>query len=160
MSITHFLLFILSISLIISFSYCLEPVNDKHTQVFSLPPERKSGQYAFIADLSKDIVIKVRGNKTNGYEWYVQNAEFIDGNKILKTLNLNDEFDTSDYFEDKTDGAPQVGIGGNYYFKFKPLKEGEAKVKFINKRHWNKDDVVKVEVDISVVKTDKNKSEL
>ena len=92
--------------------------------------------------------IKIAGNPTTEYSWYLNNEDELKKGGVQPT-NLN-EYKSADYVQDD---APQgmVGVGGNFDFKFK-LDEGKKNVPeiiFSYKRPWEKNDgifLIKVKV--------------
>ncbi len=132
------------------------PVDNEDTQLFTMPDNRRAQKFNIIAVPNKELVIKIRANLTTGYNWFVDNISEIDSMQIIIPHNLNDDFDTSDYFVDEHERG-EVGVGGYLYFKFKPLKEGETKIIFVNKRHWDPSDQVKVETTITIAKPQQTK---
>ena len=92
--------------------------------------------------------IKIAGNPTTGYSWYLNNEDELKKGGVQPT-NLN-EYKSADYVQDD---APQgmVGVGGKFDFKFK-LDEGKKNVPeiiFSYKRPWEKNDgifLIKVKV--------------
>jgi len=152
---------------IISSINCHEvPVDDINNQIFALPQDKHT-RISVTGVLNKNLIIKIRGNKTTGYGWFVDNVDQLlnpsnntinntsnnNSNIIIKPMNLNDNFTTSDYFVDSHERG-MTGVGGYYYFKFKPMNEGESKIVFTNKRPWDTSDQVKVEVDVKIVSSE------
>lgn len=99
-------------------------------RIFSL--ENEHDLNTFEAGVEDEFFIKIHGNPTTGYSWILDENSNKD---ILQALNLN-EYNSSLNYE--TDQHPEgmVGVGGDYFFKFKGLKEGNYNLKFIKKRAW------------------------
>ena len=79
------------------------------------------------------IHLKIRGNMTTGYSWFVEGNSIK--NKDFNFLNLDDSNSTNDY---KTDShlKGMVGVGGSFIFKVKLIETGIHHLDFINKRPW------------------------
>ena len=147
---------ILLILILISFvNTIIKTESDAHNEVIPLPEERKHGKYSFTTVLEKNVIFKLRGHRTTGYQWFVDNTPLLNYENILKPMNLNDDFDTSDYFTDKHEEG-EVGVGGYYYFKFRPQKIGSTHIIFVNKRAWDESDKVIAEVDVTVIGSEKD----
>ena len=98
--------------------------------IFSLENEKDLN--TFDAGLNDEFFIKIHGNPTTGYGWYLmENSNKED----LLALNL-DENNSSENYE--TDAHPEgyVGVGGDYFFKFKGAKQGQYNLLFVKKRIW------------------------
>lgn len=104
-------------------------------RIFSL--ENSKELTTFEAGVADEFYIKIHGNPTTGYSWILEENSDKDN---LKALNLND-FGSSENYE--TDAHPEgmVGVGGDYFFKFKGVKEGSYNLRFIKKRVWEKSPV-------------------
>ena len=92
--------------------------------------------------------IKIAGNPTTGYSWYLNNEDELKKGGVQPT-NL-DEYKSADFVEnDHPEGM--VGVGGKFDFKFK-LDEGKKNVpdiKLCYKRPWEKNEgsyLIKVKV--------------
>ena len=141
-----FLIYITTFSVINS----ITPVDDENNQVFNLPSERKHSKVNITAELGKTLIIRARGIKTSGYSWYIDNIPHVDYDRVVRPLNLNDEYDTSDFFFDKNESG-ESQEGGFYYFKFKTLKEGHTTMVFISKKRYDDSGRVIIEVSVTVV---------
>ena len=104
--------------------------------------------FEFSTVLEKEFYIKVRGNPTTGYGWYL--SENSDKENLL-TLNLDEYNSCNDYVVDKHPEG-MVGVGGNYYFKFKGLKEGNYNLMFIKKRAWEQNNIAEKRVVLKVLR--------
>lgn len=101
-------------------------------RIFSL--ENSKELNTFQAGVQDEFFIKIHGNPTTGFNWYLEeNSDKAN----LEALNLN-EYNSSENYE--TDAHPDgmVGVGGDYFFKFKGLNEGNYNLRFIYKRAWEK----------------------
>ena len=106
-------------------------VSEQTEDVFTLPHD--TNVMTVNARAGTNFTIKIKGNPTTGYGWYL-NPSNID-NSILEPLNLNEKNSTSDYV---TDPHPEgfVGVGGHYYFRFNAKAPGNADLIFSLKRPW------------------------
>jgi len=96
------------------------------------------------------LVIKIKGNITTGYGWYLDNPKELHEEKIISPLNL-DEHNSAEYVTDKHEKG-MSGVGGNYYFKFKLLSatNGTTPLRFVNKRAWEKEDFTTINVNLKI----------
>lgn len=116
-------------------------------EIFSL--ETGSNTLEVSPQEGQTFTIKIRGNPTTGYTWFLDNRDNLD-NSAIKALNLN-EFGSSRNY--KTDEHPEgmVGVGGYYFFTFKALKKGASvDLVFIHKRPWESGHVRKVTVKVNI----------
>ena len=92
--------------------------------------------------------IKIAGNPTTGYSWYLNNEDELKKEGVQPT-NLN-EYKSADYVQDEHP-IGMAGVGGIFDFKFK-LDEGKKNVPDIRlsyKRPWEQNDgifLIKVKV--------------
>ena len=82
----------------------------------------------------KFFTIKIRGNPTTGYGWYLENP--TQNKKFLKAFDLNEQNESIHYIPDKVPPG-WTGGGGFYYFRFLALSSGEVTLIFNNKRPWD-----------------------
>jgi len=136
------------------------PIDNEFNQIFSIPHDHKLETLSVTADFDKTIIIKIRGNKTTGYSWYVFNTEQIESEHMLYPTNLSATFDTNDYYQFDSAKKGAKGVGGFFYFKFKPLRLGVSNIVFINKRRWEDKYIGKVEVTIKVERKEKDVRDL
>jgi predicted secreted protein len=116
-----------------------------NTLVFN---KTKSAEAEIKVKSGSEFNIKIAGNPTTGYSWYLNNEDELKNGGVQPT-NL-DETKSADY--DQND-APMgmVGVPGKFNFKFK-LDEGKTNVpeiQFSYKRPWEKNDgiyLIKVKV--------------
>ena len=115
-------------------------------------PLRVTNNKVFISSLTMNqtLVIKIHGNPTTGYGWYLENYQNLNSSG-LNPLNLNEYGSTDEY---KTDPHPAgfVGVPGSYYFRFQPIKsQVSLNLVFINKRPWMpEEDVKRVVVTVNI----------
>lgn len=97
--------------------------------------------------------IRIEGNPTTGYIWYISNVNDINQQLLLIT-NINSNNTTEDYaINQQYDGI--VGQPGYYIFEFeakKPtLTDRPIRIEFIEKRPWEKEPIETVTVFIAIV---------
>ena len=82
------------------------------------------------------FTVKLKGNPTTGYSWYLDNVDEIANSKSIDALNVK-ETGYGEYAQDK---APLgwVGVGGTFIFKFKvnEIQDQLPQLKFVYKRIW------------------------
>lgn len=115
---------------LISLSLCQYKEIPKE-RVFELDklPENAS----FAVEQDQEFAVKIRGNPTTGYSWFL--AEEIQEDESLLATNLKENRSTKNY---EIDDAPEhhMGVGGFYYFKFKGQRPGTYPLVFVHKRPW------------------------
>jgi predicted secreted protein len=90
--------------------------------------------YQVSVNTAQKLLVKIQGNITTGYEWYLDNYSSIDTN-VLRPLNLNSNGTTRSYY---SEDSGRFGEGGTYHFYFQPISPGQPVVlKFINKQAWS-----------------------
>ena len=99
-------------------------------RIFSL--DNKQDLNEFDVKEGDEFFIKIHGNPTTGYAWYLNENSNRDN---LLALNLNENNSSTNYETDPHESG-MVGVGGNYYFKFKGLKTGQYNLLFVQKRAW------------------------
>ncbi len=103
------------------------------------------------ATLNTVLDVRVKGNPTTGFNWFVENANELNDAKVLTPLNLNDKNASKDYVTNtNTNGA--FGVGGFYSFQFLPSNEGNALIKLSYKRPWLKSSGQTYTLDVTVEK--------
>jgi predicted secreted protein len=100
-------------------------------QLFNLPVESISTK------VGSTFTIKVSGNPSTGFGWYLKNKEELTNSQVLEASNLNQY--GSGEFESYPHEEGMVGVGGNYYFKFKAKAAGNVQLIFEHKRPWEKE---------------------
>ena len=111
----------------------LQPEDSTFGEIFELPNTVNSLDVK--ASIGKVFSIKIRGNPTTGYGWYLENVNSIDRN-TLEPLNLNQHNSATDFVTDPH-AEGMVGVGGSYFFKFRAKQAVEnLKLTFVNKRPW------------------------
>lgn len=76
----------------------------------------------------QQLDIRLASNATTGYAWEVAQCD----EAVLK-LEGEPEYETS------SQGQPRVGAGGWQTFHFKPQQAGQANLKLVYRRPWEKD---------------------
>lgn len=141
-------LFILSVIISAIFAIIRCDYKDVPDQrIFDLDKDIEKEAYEFNAGVNDEFYIKIHGNPTTGYSWYL--SENSDKENLL-ALNLSDVDSSADY---QVDPHPPgfVGIGGTFYFRFKGLKEGNYNLFFVKKRIWEKTNISERLVIINVI---------
>lgn len=126
-------------------------ITEANAVVVEIPKSVSNNQeYSKEVSTSQVLIVKIQGNPTTGYGWYLDNQENLD-TSVIKPLNLDEHGSTRDY---QTDPHPPgfVGVPGSYFFKFQPLKAGaNVNLKFIHKRPWMpNEDIKKATVNINI----------
>jgi predicted secreted protein len=96
-----------------------------------------SGNIEISCIAGETISLKLRGNKTTGYSWFLNNKPSLNNNAI-EPLNLDEKDSTNDY---RTDENPNhlLGVGGYFYFDFKISDNADSQtvdLVFNHKRPW------------------------
>lgn len=98
--------------------------------------------YNYTLPLRQQLVVKMRGNPSTGYGWYLDQLNPNGSNKIDKTVlkptNL-DQYNSGDFV---IDPHPEgyVGVPGYFIFKFMPVKTANnVKIVFVYMRPWETD---------------------
>lgn len=112
-------------------------------RIFSL---NNQGSLIFTAKPNEEFILKVTGNPTTGYSWYLS-ASPDESN--LKCLNLSKHKSSDNYVVDAHEPG-FTGVGGTFYFKFQGVKEGSYDLTLVKKRPWEPEPIqtknVKVEI--------------
>lgn len=87
-----------------------------------------------IDQLNKVYVVKIRGNPSTGFEWYITNYEDIMQEDVINPMNLNFDNTCKDFIYDKSKRG-LVGVGGYYCFKITAKKKGTSIIKFEERRN-------------------------
>jgi len=100
-------------------------------------PINSKGKWDIHTARGEIISLKIRGNKTTGFGWYLENRDALEKN-IIDPLNLDESKSTQDYMVDENPDH-LMGIGGYFHFDFKIMDNAEKKTVeliFSNKRPW------------------------
>lgn len=124
---------ILILFALISLSLQARKTSNSNTREFSLPNDQDA--YEVSVPKGEDFAIKIRGNPTTGYGWFLDNPKQLEGSSV-EALNLNDMNSAEYVADDHPNGM--VGVGGYYYFKFKAVGDANTSTNltFIHKRPW------------------------
>jgi len=76
-----------------------------------------------LVKVNEEFKIPLDSNPSTGYKW---EASFDDGFLKLKADRFN------------RPAKALIGAGGTQTFVFLPVKQGETKIRFVYKRHWEK----------------------
>lgn len=97
------------------------------------------------AKLNKDFAIKILGNPTTGYSWYLKDTN----ENLLQCVNLNEYKSSKDYISNNND--PYFSGGdGYYYFRFKPISIGLVNLHFSYLRIWEKQPIRDIYIDVNI----------
>lgn len=78
-------------------------------------------------NIGNEIKIVLEGNPTTGYSWEMAS---------YSTNNLQQIGEVQYRPTDQPDERPRVGVGGQFVFKFKAVKQGQSDIKLIYRRSW------------------------
>ena len=136
----------ITIYILIGFVYNFSMKSDSGEDIQTMPEEGDT--WAVDASVGKAVTIKIRGNPTTGYGWYLKNRVDVEKEAIISATNLN-EYGSGDYATDPHQQG-MVGVPGYYYFKFSPLKAGKTQLVFEHKRAWEQTAHRTVSVDVTI----------
>lgn len=139
-SILGLLYFLITLSLIIC-----DYLGVSEDRIFSI--DRDNDLFQFTVKTNQECLLKVHGNPTTGYTWFLsENSD----SENLKALNVEKDGSCKNY---EVDAHPEemVGAGGSYYFKLKGLKLGKYQVLLIEKRSWETSIAKEKHVELTVV---------
>lgn len=102
------------------------------------------------ANANSDLIIKLKGNPTTGYSWYLQNYNEVITNfpNYLKPVNMTEvnglyttelyESNNNAEINSDTSEGMMTGVGGTYLFQFSPTGVAfeDIHLKFIYMRNW------------------------
>jgi len=132
-------------SVFISFALSADILNVPEERVFAFNVEKELNEFTVAKE--KDFILKVRGNPTTGYGWFLmENSD----KQNLMALNVNEDGSCKNYEQDKTEQR-LLGVGGNYYFKFNGLKEGKYNILLVQKRVWENSNFQEKVVTLNIV---------
>lgn len=95
-----------------------------------------------------DLIIKLKGNPTTGYGWYLENANQLDN--AIQANNLSSTGSALDYVKDPAP-AGYVGVGGTYNFEFTALDVADnVSLRFVYKRPWELTTANKITVTLKI----------
>ena len=87
----------------------------------------------------EEFEIKLDGNPSTGYNWYLDNIKNFNYHTITP-LNLSKSGTVQFIPDPNPNKGEAVGVGGHYIFKFKANKASDKAIilRFIYKRGWSK----------------------
>ncbi len=88
------------------------------------------------ATISKggELIVKIKGNPTTGYGWYLSNADQL--KSVVQATNLNAMGSSTNYVQDPAP-AGFMGVGGTYLFRFNALTAADnVNLNFVYRRSW------------------------
>jgi predicted secreted protein len=105
-----------------------------------------SGNMQVTAIRNKPLTLRLKGNITTGFGWFIVNGL---NRSLLRPLNLNANNTTTDYVREDSGGL--LGSGGYFVFKFMPLARGNLTLAMINKRPWeDSNTAIKLAVNVAI----------
>ena len=126
------------------------------TQVLDVDTEANSNN-VFSVKKGKKFKVKLAGNPTTGYSWFLLNLENLASSKYVSNVDTNEDGTAGGYVPSvppSEDGIPFVGSGGDFYYTFKAVAKTSEPVEllFSYQRPWLKtnDDPNAVKVKINV----------
>ena len=126
------------------------------TQVLDVDTEANSNN-VFSVKKGKKFKVKLAGNPTTGYSWFLLNLENLASSKYVSNVDTNEDGTAGGYVPSvppSEDGIPLVGSGGDFYYTFKAVAKTSEPVEllFSYQRPWLKtnDDPNAVKVKINV----------
>ena len=124
--------------------------------VFEVNTEANSNN-AFSVKKGNQFKVKLAGNPTTGYSWFLLNLENLASSKYVSNVDVNEDGSASGYVPSapvNQDGMALVGAGGDFYFTLKADAKTSEPVEllFSYQRPWLKtnDDPNAVKVEITV----------
>ena len=124
--------------------------------VFEVNTESNSNN-AFSVKKGKKFKVKLAGNPTTGYSWFLLNLENLASSKYVSNVDTNEDGTAGGYVPSvppSEDGIQIVGSGGDFYYTFKAVAKTSEPVEllFSYQRPWLKtnDDPNAVKVKITV----------
>lgn len=119
---------------------------DEDKNVFNFP--NGSNTMNVSVNNGEEFTIKLKGNPTTGYAWYLKDPTKLD-KSIVKPTNLN-KFNSADYVSDQHPEG-MVGVGGSYLFKFEAVSKTDlVDINFVYKRSWETTNYKEVKVNLKI----------
>jgi predicted secreted protein len=94
------------------------------------------------------IVLKIQGNPTTGYSWFIKNKQMIDKH-LLRVGNLGTN--NEGHFEEPQVPFGFVGAPGYFTFDFDVLNTGKVSFDLIYKQPWEPEESRTVTVNMEIV---------
>ena len=118
--------------------------------VYEMPSNTK-GTWEISAKRGDTISIKIRGNKTTGYSWYLVNRDQLKKLNI-QPLNLDQHGSTTNYAMDEN---PEhlMGVGGYFYFDLQipdNIENQVVELEFAHKRPWEPEPISTTRLKMSI----------
>ncbi|ORX87249.1 hypothetical protein BCR32DRAFT_240379 [Anaeromyces robustus] len=99
---------------------------------------QKGGNFNLDVNDNASFSVKIAGNPTTGYSWYLENAEEIKSSDVILPINLDEYNGSKDYVSDPHEEG-MVGYGGTFVYKFNVKNacgKELPKLNFGYKRPW------------------------
>ena len=126
------------------------------TQVLDVDTEANSNN-VFSVKKGKKFKVKLAGNPTTGYSWFLLNLKYLTSSKYISNVDTNKDGTAGGYVPSASpneDGIQLVGSGGYYYYTFKAVAKTSQPVEllFSYQKPWlkNNNDPNAVKVKINV----------
>ena len=138
--------FFLSLCLL-TFIFCETPVFEVNTE--------KNSNNAFSVKKGLQFKIKLAGNPTTGYSWFLLNLKKLAESEFVSSVDTNEDGSAGGYVPDETvdeNGNAIEGAGGNFYFTFEAKAKTSEPVNllFSYQAPWNGNSEKAVKVEITV----------
>jgi len=118
----------------------MNTVEESNIPSINIP--QNGGNFEFEIKDNSEFIVKLEGNPTTGFSWFLKNDEEIKDSSVIESLNIDDNNGLKNYISKPTKG-PVCGSGGTFVFKFK-VNNAERnvlpKLIFIYKRPWEQND--------------------
>jgi predicted secreted protein len=118
----------------------------KSVQVYKLDSE-DDANFSLNAKPNSKISLRLIGNPTTGYGWFLKNPEKLDENFLVST-NLDDR--NSAPFKRDQSAQFLLGSPGYFSFEFKVKDKGNPTVEFVYKRPWEQEGVKSFKVELNI----------
>ena len=139
------------------FVLCLLAFISCETPVFEVNTEANAVN-TFSVKKGQQFKVKLHGNPTTGYSWFLLNLENLTSSKYVSNVDTNEDGSAGGYIPDHQISLkvriPIVGGGGNFFFTFEAVDKTSEPVEllFSYQRPWARtnDDANATKVKITV----------
>ena len=138
------------------FALCLLAFISCEIQVLEVNTEANSNN-AFSVKKGKKFKVKLAGNPTTGFSWFLLNLENLNSSKYVSNVDANEDGTAGEYVPSvppSEDGMQIVGSGGDFYYTFKAVDKTNEPVEllFSYQQPWvktnNDPNAVKVKINV------------
>jgi len=145
-----------------SIEKCGSNPNDDDVHEPTIEISQEGGNFKLDVNDNSSFNIKIAGNPTTGYSWYLENAEELKSSDVILPTNLNERNGSDDYVSVPHEEG-MVGYGGTFIYKFN-VKDACGKelpkLNFGYKRPWETTgSIATAEVTLSVHDCEKKKEQ-